>query len=114
MIPDSARCGCDDRAPHNLAQPGHSGRGRYCRPAASAGFSGAPTPTARHNPLRHIDITGLFSWDEFLVDVQDISGIVSDVAGVLAIPAAVTGAAGAPLAGVLRRSWPCLGEWLNR
>ncbi|WP_077488492.1 Hint domain-containing protein [Sinomonas mesophila] len=39
---------------------------------------------ATADPLRYLDIT---SWDEFVVGVQDVSGIVSDVAGVLAIAA---------------------------
>ncbi|WP_139346721.1 RHS repeat domain-containing protein, partial [Sinomonas mesophila] len=68
-------------------------------PAASTSISGAYT-YGTANPLRYLDITGLFSWDEFLVGVQDVSGIVSDVAGVLAIAAAVTGI-GAPVAAAL-------------
>ncbi|WP_077487895.1 polymorphic toxin-type HINT domain-containing protein [Sinomonas mesophila] len=68
-------------------------------PAASTSISSAYT-YGTANPLRYLDITGLFSWDEFLVGVQDVSGIVSDVAGVLAIAAAVTGI-GAPVAAAL-------------
>ncbi|WP_460985742.1 RHS repeat domain-containing protein, partial [Sinomonas halotolerans] len=68
-------------------------------PAASTSLSGAYT-YASANPLRYLDITGLFSWDEVLGGVQDVSGIVSDVAGVLALAAAVTGI-GAPVAAVL-------------
>lgn len=68
-------------------------------PAASTSISGTYTYGSA-NPLRYIDITGLFSWDEALGGIQDISGIVSDVAGVLAIAAAVTGV-GAPVAAVL-------------
>lgn len=68
-------------------------------PAASTSISGTYT-YASANPLKYIDITGLFSWDEALIGIQDISGIVSDVAGVLAIAAAVTGV-GAPVAAVL-------------
>ncbi|MBT2539041.1 DUF6531 domain-containing protein [Arthrobacter sp. ISL-69] len=68
-------------------------------PAASTSISGTYTYGSA-NPLRYIDITGLFSWDEALGGVQDISGIVSDVAGVLAIVALATGV-GAPVAAVL-------------
>lgn len=68
-------------------------------PAASTSISGAYT-YGTANPLRYIDVTGLFSWAEALVGVQDVSGIVSDVAGVLAIVALATGV-GAPVAAVL-------------
>jgi RHS repeat-associated protein len=68
-------------------------------PAASTSISGAYTYGSA-NPLRYIDITGLFSWDEALGGIQDVSGIVSDVAGVLAIVALATGV-GAPIAAVL-------------
>lgn len=67
-------------------------------PAASTSISGSYT-YASANPLRYIDITGLFSWDEVLGGVQDISGIVSDVAGVVAIVALATGV-GAPIAAI--------------
>lgn len=65
-------------------------------PAASTSISGTYT-YASANPLRYIDITGLFSWDEALGGVQDVSGIVSDVAGIVAIVALATGV-GAPIA----------------
>jgi hypothetical protein len=68
-------------------------------PAASTSISGTYT-YGTANPLRYIDITGLFSWDEALGSVQHVSGIVSDIAGFLAIAAAVTGV-GAPVAAVL-------------
>ncbi|MCA4135320.1 DUF6531 domain-containing protein [Arthrobacter sp. M4] len=68
-------------------------------PAASTSISGTYT-YGTANPLRYIDITGLFSWDEFLDGVQNVSGIVSDVAGVLAIVATATGV-GAPVGAVL-------------
>lgn len=67
-------------------------------PAASTSISGSYTYGSA-NPLRYIDITGLFSWDEVLGGVQDVSGIVSDVAGVVAIVALATGV-GAPIAAI--------------
>ncbi len=67
-------------------------------PAASTGISGTYTYGSA-NPLRYIDITGLFSWDEALGGIQDVSGIVSDVAGVVAIVALATGV-GAPIAAI--------------
>lgn len=65
-------------------------------PAAATTTSGTYT-YGSSNPLRYIDITGLFSWNEALGNIQQVSGIVSDVAGVIAIAAAVTGV-GAPIA----------------
>jgi hypothetical protein len=67
-------------------------------PAASTSFSGTYTYGSA-NPLKYIDITGLFSWDEALNNVQNVSGIVSDVAGVVAIVALATGV-GAPIAAI--------------
>lgn len=64
---------------------------RSTDPAAATIFSATYTYGSA-NPLRFRDITGLDGWDwnEFLNGVADVSGIVSEVAGWVAVGCAVT------------------------